>query len=405
MNQFLKNQKYLSALLFTSFFVIVFIWYFGFHKDLTINYNNLIVSKNNIKSQLTNNKNMAKKINSLTNELNLLNEDFESLIGSMPKKSSYDKITTNLFNLIQKNGLKIKDFSPSNFALETKTIIKPNTGEEIIVEKIPIDIELTGSYIDFGRFLDSMLDNYYRFTASDIDISVEGGGINQRIKFIAYVYIHEVTYSPPIEKIETVLGNPQIQKKNKNSNITKVKKKPKIKEKNTNRPNDAPEDIPDWMFEPITEIDSVKSEMDNNINKDLVSDNSKKIINTEIESKVVESSDMRNVYHKMVVTDTKICKQVKNNSPLYTGTRFSTEIGRIHCYSSINNNSGKSNTIYHVWYMNGDLIAKVRIRVAKGDDVSSFSHRDINSSDKGTWKVEITDSDKKILDTIIFELV
>jgi hypothetical protein len=55
--------------------------------------------------------------------------------------------------------------------------------------------------------------------------------------------------------------------------------------------------------------------------------------------------------------------------------------------------------------MNGELIAKVRIRVAKGEGVSSFSHRDISDSDKGTWKVEITDSDKKILDTIIFELV
>ena len=71
----------------------------------------------------------------------------------------------------------------------------------------------------------------------------------------------------------------------------------------------------------------------------------------------------------------------------------------------INNNSGKANTIYHVWYMNGELIAKVRIRVAKGEGVSSFSHRDIGDTDKGTWKVEITDSDKKILDTIIFELV
>ena len=55
--------------------------------------------------------------------------------------------------------------------------------------------------------------------------------------------------------------------------------------------------------------------------------------------------------------------------------------------------------------MNGTLVAKVRIRVAKGEGVVFFSNRDINSSDKGKWKVEITDSDKKILDTIIFELV
>ena len=126
---------------------------------------------------------------------------------------------------------------------------------------------------------------------------------------------------------------------------------------------------------------------------------------TQKEKESVEDSFAGNVYHKMVVTDVKICREVKNNSPLYTGTRFSTDIGRIHCYSSTNNNSGKSNIIYHIWYMNGTLVAKVRIRVAKGEGVASFSNRDINSNDKGKWKVEITDSDKKILDTIIFELV
>jgi hypothetical protein len=154
------------------------------------------------------------------------------------------------------------------------------------------------------------------------------------------------------------------------------------------------------MFEPITEVEPVK---ENLIKKEDL--NKQSSAEQPIKTKVIEPNDMKNVYHKMVVTDTKICKKVKNNSPLYTGTRFSTEIGRIHCYSALNNNSGKPNTVYHVWYMNGDLIAKVRIRVAKGEDVSSFSHRDISASDKGTWKVEITDSDKKILDTIIFELV
>jgi len=184
-----------------------------------------------------------------------------------------------------------------------------------------------------------------------------------------------------------------------------VKKKDEIvvKQKNTNRPNDAPEDIPDWMFEPITEAEPVADDVDDKDIPASIEKETEKVI--PIETKVFESNDMKNVYHKMVVTDTKICKKVKNNSPLYTGVRFSTDIGKIYCYSSINNNSGKANTIYHVWYMNGELIAKVRIRVAKGEGVSSFSHRDIGDTDKGTWKVEITDSDKKILDTIIFELV
>jgi len=403
MNQFLRNQKYISILLFSTIIFIVIVWYFGFYQALKMNYNNLLSSQKNIKSELNNNQRMAGKIRSLTEQLNLLNEDFESLIVSMPKKSSYDKITTNLFNLVQQNGLKIKDFSPSNFALETNSITNPNTGEEIVIEKIPIDIEVTGSFIDFGRLLDSMVESFYRFTASDIDIEKEGNGINQRIKFIAYVYLHEITYSPPITKKEITTAQPQKAQRIKANPVVKKKEEIVVKEKNTNRPNDAPKDIPDWMFEPITEAEPVADNVDN---KDVPASTKKETEKAiPIETKVFESNDMKNVYHKMVVTDTKICKKVKNNSPLYTGVRFSTDIGKIYCYSSINNNSGKANTIYHVWYMNGELIAKVRIRVAKGEGVSSFSHRDISDSDKGTWKVEITDSDKKILDTIIFELV
>jgi transcriptional regulator len=55
--------------------------------------------------------------------------------------------------------------------------------------------------------------------------------------------------------------------------------------------------------------------------------------------------------------------------------------------------------------MNGNLKAKVRIRVREGNEIPAFSDREIKNEDKGTWKVEITDSDKKILDTVIFEVV
>ena len=75
-------------------------------------------------------------------------------------------------------------------------------------------------------------------------------------------------------------------------------------------------------------------------------------------------------------------------------TKVSTTIGGV-----------KHNDVYHIWYMNGEMKAKVRIRVRDGKEIPAVSHREVAESDKGTWKVEITDSDKKILDTIIFELV
>ena len=391
MDKILKNQKYIFIFLSSSIFVVLLGWYQLYFKSLTLDYKSLSKQKTSIQSELNLNKRLSNKIVDLNTNWEALNTDFESLIGKIPKKSSLDRISTDLFNLIKLNGLKIKDFTPSSRSIDSKNIVKPLTGEEIIIEKIPIDITVTGSFLDFGKLLDSMLDKYYQITTSDINITKEEGGLNQRIKFISYVYLYETTFIPEKKKERVLRDIPQ-------------KIKVEIQEpKKANRPIGAPDDIPDWMFEPITE--SVDTET-KRINKTLP--NSKEPIESLVsqsELKSFEQESISNVYHKMVVTDVKICKEVKNNSPLYTGTRFSTDIGRIHCYSSINNNSGKSNIIYHIWYMNGTLVAKVRIRVAKGEGVASFSNRDINSNDKGKWKVEITDSDKKILDTIIFELV
>jgi hypothetical protein len=108
---------------------------------------------------------------------------------------------------------------------------------------------------------------------------------------------------------------------------------------------------------------------------------------------------------RMVLIRSLACKKVKNNQPLYPGKRFPTDVGRVYCHSLLDNNSGKHNDIYHIWYMNGNLKAKVRIRVREGKEIPAFSDREINNDDRGTWKVEITDSDKKILDTVIFEVV
>ena len=124
----------------------------------------------------------------------------------------------------------------------------------------------------------------------------------------------------------------------------------------------------------------------------------------EVAEKVIPKKTIPFV-EKMVVLESLACKKVKNNQPLYPGRRFPTDVGRVHCHTLLNNNSGKNSDIYHIWYMNGNLKAKVRIRVRDGKEIPAFSHREINSKDKGTWKVEITDSDKKILDTVIFEVV
>ena len=57
------------------------------------------------------------------------------------------------------------------FPLDEKQIVVPETKETLIVEKYPIDVELRGSFIDFGNFLDELAFSNYYLTISNIQIS------------------------------------------------------------------------------------------------------------------------------------------------------------------------------------------------------------------------------------------
>ena len=95
---------------------------------------------------------------------------------------------------------------------------------------------------------------------------------------------------------------------------------------------------------------------------------------------------------------------ISNNIPIDPGSKFSTAIGKNYCHSLLENNSDKSTTTYHYCYLNGKTNAKVRIRKENGENIYALSNRELETINKVTWKVKITDKNKKILDTHIFEL-
>ena len=95
---------------------------------------------------------------------------------------------------------------------------------------------------------------------------------------------------------------------------------------------------------------------------------------------------------------------ISNNIPIDPGSKFSTAIGKNCCHSFLENNSDKSTTVYHYCYLNGETNAKVRARVGNRKEITILSHQELKMTNKGTWKVNITHDDKKILDPHIFEL-
>ncbi len=411
MDNFLKNQKYLAITIFSILLIISSSWYFIIQKNLKTKHKKSKQIKNSLSSQVNKYKNMQSQIRTMQGDWEALNDEFQTVIERIPDKRIYESVTDYLYSLIINHGLKIQNYSPSNAAIDKKDIFIAETGEELLIEKIPIDITVKGSFISFGQLLESMLTSQYRLTASNIEVAQKDLATSQTIKFISYAYFQTVKNQSKQIKRKPFTKNNLISEKK----VTPLKKAEaeKAVDKTVRINSDSLEGVPEMWLEPATEPidDSVPIE-EPVTSKIPVAEQVKPVKKTKpIKEKKPEKevipiqTNKYTDFHSVVVLESKMCQKVKNNQPINPGTQFPLDIGKVFCHSLLNNNSGKHSDIYHIWYLNGDLKAKVRIRVRSGKEIPAISHREFGNSDKGRWRIEITDGDKKILDTIIFELV
>jgi len=242
MNELLKNQRNIFVAISSGILLLVIIWYFGFHQSIAAAYSDIQQSQKSLASKRNKYRRMESEIINIQDEWYSLNEEFEIVIRRIPDKSFIDNVSNVLYNMIKNNGLSIISYSPSNIAIDKKTIIMPESEDEIIIEKIPIDIKINGSFLNFGKLLDNMTESRYRLTASNIDIAKKNNSSKQVIKFISYAYFQtgvKKEYIAETVKPKSKIKNPK-------------PKEPELTSTNI-RPEDAPENIPEWMFEPATE--------------------------------------------------------------------------------------------------------------------------------------------------------
>ena len=164
-------------------------WYFMYFSELNNSLESISDSYNQLKSEKSKYTQIKNKFPLIEKEWTELKEELTTLINKIPTDSQFDNVTKMLYILMEKNKLAIDNFNPSLAPLDEKQITVPETQETLIVEKYPIDVELRGSFIDFGNFLDQLSFTNYYLTISNIQISQnpynEG---EQKISFISYIY-------------------------------------------------------------------------------------------------------------------------------------------------------------------------------------------------------------------------
>ena len=209
MTSLFKNQRNLFILTAGIVFIIVMGWYFGYQQQFSVGFAEAKSEIERLTQKRNNYKKKKKGLKNIENEWSSLNDEFQIILNKIPSKAGYDQVSNSLYSLINSYNLTIVNYSPSAIAIETKTITMPETDDKVTIEKIPIDVVVRGTFIDFGRMLEQLGRSQYRLTVSDIVMDGENNNRNQDIQFISYAYfkssdddqsVNLASWKPPVNE-------------------------------------------------------------------------------------------------------------------------------------------------------------------------------------------------------------
>ena len=102
------------------------------------------------------------------------------------------------------------------------------------------------------------------------------------------------------------------------------------------------------------------------------------------------------------VANIAVCTSVENRQPMGTDSVFSSDVGKLYCFTKLTSDTDSSE-ISHVWFYQGKQMAKVDLPM-NAKSWRTWSAKTIWPTWKGNWKVEIQDSNGNVIKSISFRL-
>jgi hypothetical protein len=103
-----------------------------------------------------------------------------------------------------------------------------------------------------------------------------------------------------------------------------------------------------------------------------------------------------------VLDDAVMCEEIKDFTPKNRGVVFSIKIGKVSCFTSFDP-VPKETFIYHKWFHKDKPSTKKRLTL-QPPRWATYSSIQLRETDKGPWRVEITDQEERILQTVRFTI-
>jgi hypothetical protein len=105
---------------------------------------------------------------------------------------------------------------------------------------------------------------------------------------------------------------------------------------------------------------------------------------------------------EILLSHSAMCEKVENLAPVRSGVVFSVAAGQVFCFTSFNP-VPKATVIYHRWYHRDELSTQTRLRLYP-PRWATYSVIQLRETDKGPWRVEVTDQDGRIFDILRFSI-
>lgn len=96
------------------------------------------------------------------------------------------------------------------------------------------------------------------------------------------------------------------------------------------------------------------------------------------------------------------CEKVENLRPVRQGLVFSVSAGQVCCFTSFDP-VPQASVVYHRWYHRDQLSTQIRLRLYP-PKWSTYSVIQLRETDKGPWRIEITDANGYIFKVLRFSI-
>ena len=98
-----------------------------------------------------------------------------------------------------------------------------------------------------------------------------------------------------------------------------------------------------------------------------------------------------------------MCEGMRDNDPHNQGLVFSAAMGRILCFSDFET-VPKKTSIYHNWFFRDKLVTRLKLTL-QPPRWSGHSSIQLREADRGPWRVEVTDQEGYVFETLRFSII